>query len=153
MARLLAIGYDSEEGAAGAAEEIARRSLDALLEPSALAVLTREAAGSCHLDIRPQGTGGDGREAMVWSLFCGAVFFLGGSPLASRAGPEAISRKVESWGPAAEVRERIRELLAPGASLLLAIVAHEPSEGAVEALAGCGGRVLSAPLCCERAGT
>ncbi len=72
MADLIAIGYDDEETALRAAEEVERLSQDLIIEPEAVAVIIRDQKGKYKVitNHHPVATG------VTWGMFWGVLFGL-----------------------------------------------------------------------------
>src|SRR5690242_21420441 len=76
MATLVAIGYDKEGTAAEAAEEVRRLSQDLIIEPDAVAVITRDAKGEYHVTTSHHAVGVGASWGMFWGLLFGLLFFV-----------------------------------------------------------------------------
>ena len=76
MATLVAIGYPDETTAAAAAEEVQRLAADLIIEPDAVAVISRDAGGKFHTTTNHQSVGKGTTWGMAWGLLFGMLFFV-----------------------------------------------------------------------------
>jgi uncharacterized membrane protein len=125
---LIAIAYAEETVAGQAAEELDRRADDLSVDPDAISVIVCERDESCQL-ITSRHPGGTAGWSKFWGMLLGAVM-----------GEADIS----GFDPV--FRDRIRGMLAPGTSVLFAVVGGVRPERALEALSQYGGTALECPL-------
>src|SRR5271167_90121 len=98
MADLIAIGYDDEATADAAAQEVYRLSQDLIIEPDAVAVITRDPDGKYHVTTNHHPVGAGATWGMFWGLLFGVLFFVPVFGLAVGAGLGALMGKVEKTG-------------------------------------------------------
>lgn len=146
MATLVAIGYPDETTAAAAAAEVQRLSRDLIIEPDAVAVITRDANGHFHTTTNHHSVGGGATWGMFWGFLFGLLFFIPIFGMAVGAGLGALLGKVEKSGVDKEFQSRVRDMLQPGTSALFLIVEHVTTDKAVESLSKYGGTVLKSSL-------
>ncbi len=149
MATLVAIGYDKEGTAAEAAEEVRRLSNDLIIEPDAVAVITRDSKGDYHVSTSHHSVG----AGTTWGMFCGMLFgllfFVPVLGMAVGAGFGALFGKIEKGGINKEFQEQVRDMVTPGSSTLFLIVERVTPDKAVSALSKFGGTVLKSSLSTE----
>ena len=146
MATLLAIGYDTEGKAAEAAEEVKRLSQDLIIEPDAVAVITRDSKGEYHVTTSHHAVGVGASWGMFWGLLFGLLFFVPVFGMAIGAGLGAMMGKIEKTGIDKEFQQQVRDMVQPGTSALFMIVERVTPDKAIAALSRFGGTVLKTSL-------
>ena len=146
MADLIAIGYDDEEAAGQAEQEVERLAGELLIQPDAVAVIVRDGDGTYRVQTNHHVVGADTSWAMLWGPLFGALFFVPVLGMAVGAGLGALMGEVERIGIDREFEEQVRDMLQPGTSALFLIVEKATSDKAVEALSQFGGTVLKSSL-------
>ena len=146
MAELVAIGYDDETTAAAAADEVRSMSKDLIIEPDAIAVISRDAEGKYHVTTSHHPVGGGASWGMFWGFLFGILFFVPVFGMAVGAGLGALMGKVEKTGINREFQEQVRDMVAPGTSALFLIVEKVTPDKAVDRLSRFGGTVLKSSL-------
>ena len=146
MATLIAIGYDEEGTAAEAAEEVKRLSQDLVIEPDAVAVITRDSKGEYHVTTSHHAVGVGASWGMFWGLLFGLLFFVPVFGMAVGAGLGALMGKVEKTSINKEFQQQVRDMVRPGTSALVMIVERATPDKAVAALSRFGGTVLKSSL-------
>lgn len=146
MADLLAIGYDDEATAANAAVEVGRLEHDLLIEPDAVAVIIRDGDGSYHVQTNHHAVSGGATYGMIWGPLFGLLFFVPVFGMTVGAGLGTLIGKVEKMGIDREFRDRVRDLLQPGTSVLFVVVEEVTPDEAVGSLSRYGGFALESSL-------
>jgi len=146
MATLVAIGYPDETIAAAAAEEAKRLAADLVIEPEAIAVISRDTEGKFHVTTTHHAVGGGATWGMFWGLLFGMLFFVPFFGMAVGAGLGALMGKVAKTGIDKGFQDQVRDLLKPGMSALFLVVDRVTPDKAVEGLARFGGTVLKSSL-------
>jgi uncharacterized membrane protein len=146
MADLIAIGYPDEATATAAADEARRLAADLVIEPEAIAVISRDAQGEYHVQTSHHPVGGGASWGMFWGLLFGMLFFVPVFGMAVGAGLGALFGKIEKTGINKEFTDQVREMLQPGTSALFLVVDKVTPDKAVEAMSKYGGTVLKSSL-------
>ncbi|MGN6371757.1 MAG: DUF1269 domain-containing protein [Solirubrobacteraceae bacterium] len=146
MATLIAIGYENEHTAAEAAEEVKRLSRDLIIEPDAIAVISRDQKGEYHVNTSHHPVGVGASWGMFWGLLFGILFFVPVFGMAVGAGLGALFGKIEKSGINKEFQQQVRDMVGPGTSALFLIVERVTPDKAVAALSKFGGTVLKSSL-------
>ena len=146
MADLVAIGYDDEETAPRAAEEIERLAQDLIIEPEAVAVIVRDRSGKYKVITNHHPVAMGVTWGMLWGALFGLLFFVPVLGLAVGAAYGALFGAIEKAGIDKEFQQEVRDMVQPGTSALFMIAEKVTSDKAVEALAAYGGRVLKSSL-------
>jgi uncharacterized membrane protein len=146
MSDLIAIGYPDEATAEAAADEARRLAKDLIIEPDAIAVITRDAKGDFHVHTQHHMVGRGATWGMFWGLLFGMLFFVPVFGLAIGAGLGALMGKLTKSGIDAQFQDQVRGMLKPGTSALFLMVEKVTPDKAVEAMSKYGGTVLKTSL-------
>jgi uncharacterized membrane protein len=146
MATLVAIGYPDETTAHAASLEANRLAKDLIIQPDAIAVITRDREGKFRVTTNHHAVGGGTTWGMFWGLLFGMLFFIPILGMAVGAGLGALTGKLAKGAINKEFEQRIRDELQPGTSALFLVVEAVTPDKAVEALSQFGGTVLKSSL-------
>ena len=146
MAELIAIGYSDETTADAAADEARRLAQDLIIQPDAIAVITRDRDGSYHVHTTHHAVGGGAVWGMFWGFLFGLLFFIPVLGMAVGAGMGALMGKVSKSGVDKAFQDQVRGLIQPGTSALFLMVEKVTPDKAVEAMSKYGGTVLKTSL-------
>jgi len=146
MADLVAIGYPDQTTAHEAAAEVERLAKDLIIEPDAIAVITRGTDGKYKVTTNHHMVGGGASWGMFWGLLFGILFFVPVFGMAVGAGLGALFGKLEKSGIDKDFQEQVRDLVKPGTSALFLVIEKVTPDKAVEALSRFGGTVLKSSL-------
>jgi uncharacterized membrane protein len=146
MADLIAIGYPDETTAAEAEREVQRLIGELIIQPDAVAVISRDAEGKFHVSTRHHAVAGGATWGMFWGLLFGMLFFVPFLGMAFGAGMGALMGKIEKSGIDKTFQQQVRDMLKPGTSALFLVVEKVTPDKAVAALSRYGGTVLKSSL-------
>ena len=146
MADLIAIGYDDEETAAKAAEEVYRLASDLVIEPEAVAVITRDENGKYHVTTNHHPVAEGATWGMLWGALFGLLFFIPVFGFAVGGAFGALFGAIEKAGVDKAFQNKVRDMVQPGTSALFLIADKVASNKAVAALSKYGGTVLKSSL-------
>jgi uncharacterized membrane protein len=146
MATLVAIGYPDETTATAAATEAQRLAADLIIEPDAIAVISRDQSGKLHVTTNHHAVGTGATWGMFWGLLFGMLFFVPFFGMAVGAGLGALMGKVTKTGIDKGFQDQVRDMLKPGTSALFLVIEKATPDKAVEALRPYGGTVLKSSL-------
>ncbi|HEX3649596.1 MAG TPA: DUF1269 domain-containing protein [Pseudonocardiaceae bacterium] len=146
MAILVAIGYPDETTASAAADEVERLAADLIIQPDAIAVVTRDARGRFHTTTNHGSVAGGATWGMFWGLLFGLLFFIPVFGIAVGAGLGALLGKIQKTGVDSAFQKQVRDMLQPGTSALFLIVEKVTPDKAIDALSKFGGTVLKSSL-------
>jgi len=76
MSTLVAIGYPDEKTATAAADEAQRLARDLIIQPDAIAAISRDAEGKFHVTTNHHPVTGGASWGMFWGLLFGMIFFI-----------------------------------------------------------------------------
>lgn len=146
MADLIVIGYDDEETALRAAEEVERLSHDLVIEPEAVAVIKRDQDGKYRVITNHHPVAEGLTWGMLWGVLFGLFFFIPVFGLAIGSAFGALFGAIEKAGIDKQFQQEVRDMVKPGTSALFMIVEKVPTDKAVQALSHYGGTVLKSSL-------
>jgi uncharacterized membrane protein len=146
----VAIGYPDQTTASAAAAEAQRLAADLIIEPDAIAVITRDDGGKFHVTTNHHAVGGGATWGLFWGFLFGLLFFVPVFGMAVGAGLGAMMGKVAKTGIDKEFQNQVRAMLEPGTSALFMVVEKVTPDRAVEALGRYGGTVLKSSLSKEQ---
>jgi uncharacterized membrane protein len=146
MSDLIVIGYPDETTAEAAADEARRLARDLIIQPDAIASITRDTEGKIHVHTQHHAVGAGAVWGMFWGMLFGLLFFIPFFGMAIGAGMGALMGKLTKSGISHEFQEQVRDLLQPGTSALFLMVEKVTPDKAVEALSKYGGTVLKTSL-------
>lgn len=146
MAELIAIGYDDEETAGKAAEEVYRLSQDLVIEPEAVAVIVRDKEGKYRVTTNHHPVAEGATWGMFWGVLFGLLFFVPVFGLAIGAAFGTLFGAIEKAGIDKQFQQSVRDMLQPGTSALFLVVDKVTPDKAIDALGKFGGRVLKTSL-------
>ena len=146
MADLIAIGYDDEETAAKAAEEVYRLAHDLLIEPQAVAVISRDKTGKYRVTTNHHPVAQGVTWGMLWGAVFGLLFFVPVFGLAIGGAFGALFGAIEKLGIDKGFQQQVRDMVQPGTSALFLVVRKVTPDKAIAALSQFGGTVLKTSL-------
>ena len=146
MADLIAIGYDDEETAERAAEEVYRLAQDLVIEPEAVAVIKRDKNGRYKVITNHHPVAEGVTWGMFWGILFGLLFFIPVFGLAVGGALGAVFGAIGKIGIDKTFQQEVRDMLQPGTSALFLVVDKVTPDKAIEALSKYGGRVLKTSL-------
>ena len=146
MADLIAIGYPDETTAFAAADEARRLAADLIIQPDAIAVITRDTDGSYHVHTSHHPVGAGASWGMFWGFLFGLLFFIPVFGLAIGAGLGALMGKFAKTSIDKQFQEQVRGMVQPGTSALFLMLEKVTPDKAVEAMSKYGGTVLKTSL-------
>jgi uncharacterized membrane protein len=136
MADLIAIGYPDETTAFAAADEARRLAADLIIQPDAIAVITRDKDGSYHVTTSHHPMTKGASWGLFWGFLFGLLFFILGA-LMGKFAKTSIDRQFQ---------DQVRDMVQPGTSALFLMLEKVTPDKAVEAMSQYGGTVLKTSL-------
>jgi uncharacterized membrane protein len=146
MSDLIAIAYPDEATADAAADEARQLARDLIIQPDAIAVITRDKEGNYHTHTNHHLVGGGATWGMFWGLLFGLLFFVPVFGMALGAGMGALMGKITKSGIDKEFQDQVRDKLQPGTSALFLMVEKVTPDKAVDAMSKFGGTVIKTSL-------
>jgi uncharacterized membrane protein len=130
MADLIAIGYPDETTAFAAADEARRLAADLIIQPDAIAVITRDTDGTYHTQTSHHPVGKGASWGMFWGFLFGLLFFIPVLGLAVGAGLGALMGKFAKTSIDKQFQDQVRDMVEPGTSaLFLMLEKVTPGQG------------------------
>lgn len=146
MADLIAIGYPDERTAEAAADEARRLAKDLIIQPDAIAVISRDAEGRYHVHTSHHVVGAGATWGLFWGFLFGLLFFIPVLGMAVGAGMGALMGKLAKTSIDKQFQDQVRDMVKPGTSALFLMLEKVTSDKAVEAMSKHGGTVLKTSL-------
>jgi uncharacterized membrane protein len=146
VADLIVIGYDDEDTAEKAAAEARRLAQDLIIEPEAIAVISRDQDGRYHVRTTHHPVIEGATWGMFWGALFGIIFFIPVFGLAIGTALGALIGAITKVGIDRRFQQQVRDMVQPGTSALFLIVDKVTPDKAVEALRQYGGTVLKTSL-------
>ena len=146
MADLIVIGYDDEQTAERAAQEVYRLAGDLVIQPEAVAVISRDENGKYKVTTNHHPIAEGATWGMLWGALFGLLFFIPVFGLAVGAAFGLLFGTLEKAGIDRGFQQEVRDMVRPGTSALFLIVDKVTPDKAIEALAKFGGHVLKTSL-------
>ena len=146
MADLIAIGYDDEETAQKAAEEVYRLANDLVIEPEAVAVIVRDKNGKYKVTTNHHPVAEGVTWGMFWGVLFGLLFFVPVFGLVIGGVFGTLFGVIEKIGVDKQFQRQVRDMVQPGTSALFLVVDKVTPDKAIEALSKFGGTVLKSSL-------
>ena len=146
MADLIAIGYPDQATASAAADEARRLAQDLIIQPDAIAVISRDEDGTYHVQTSHHMVGGGAVWGMFWGFLFGLLIFIPVFGLAIGAGMGALMGKLTKSSIDKQFQEQVRDMVKPGTSCLFLMLEKVTPDKAVEAMSKYGGTVLKTSL-------
>src|SRR5690348_2272947 len=146
MADLIAIGYPDEATAQAAADEARRLAQDLIIQPDAIAVISRDKDGSYHVTTNHHMVGAGATWGMFWGFLFGLLVFIPVFGMAIGAGMGALMGKFAKTSIDKQFQEQVRDMVKPGTSALFLVLEKVTPDKAVEAMSKYGGTVLKTSL-------
>ncbi len=146
MADLIAIGYDDEETAQKAAEEVYRLADDLVIQPEAVAVIVRDKNGKYKVTTNHHPVAEGVTWGMFWGVLFGLLFFVPVFGLVIGGVFGTLFGVIEKIGVDKQFQRQVRDMVQPGTSALFLVVDKVTPDKATEALSKFGGKVLKSSL-------
>jgi len=146
VADLIAIGYDDEETAQKAAEEVYRLADDLVIQPEAVAVIVRDKNGKYKVTTNHHPVAEGVTWGMFWGVLFGLLFFVPVFGLVIGGVFGTLFGVIEKIGVDKQFQRQVRDMVQPGTSALFLVVDKVTPDKAIEALSKFGGKVLKSSL-------
>ena len=146
MADLIAIDYPDEKTADEAAAELQRLAADLVIEPEAMAVISRDDKGRFHVKTTHHQVATGATWGMFWGLLFGVLFFIPLFGMAIGAGLGSLMGLVTKLDIDQAFQRQVRDRLQPGTAAVFVVAEKITSDRVIEALAPYGGTVLKTSL-------
>jgi uncharacterized membrane protein len=146
MADLIAIGYPDETTAHEAADEARRLAAELIIQPDAIAVISRDKDGSYHVTTSHHPMTKGASWGLFWGFLFGLLFFIPVFGMAVGAGLGALLGKFSKTSIDQQFQDQVRDMVQPGTSALFLMLEKATPDKAVAAMSKYGGTVLKTSL-------
>jgi uncharacterized membrane protein len=146
MSEMVVIGYQDEQTAEKAMDEVIRLQKDYMIELDQLAVVQQDTNGKFHTHT-PVSPAGEGTVwGSFWGLLFGMLFFVPFLGMIVGGAMGAMMGGMAKVGLKKEYLERVRDVVKPGTSALFMVIQKVTPDKVIEALKPYGGEVLRTSL-------
>ena len=146
MADLIAIGYPDLETAEAAASELERLASDLVIEPDAIAIISRDEKGRYHVRTTHHAVATGATWGLFWGLLFGVLFFVPVLGLAIGAGLGALLGLVNKLEISDEFKQQVRDMLQPGTAAVFVMAEKMTTDKLIDAISKFHGTVLKTSL-------
>jgi uncharacterized membrane protein len=146
MTTLVAVAFPHETTASAAAEDVKRLASDIILEPDAIAVISRDEQSRFHVTTHHHPVTGSSTWGIFWVMLFSVLFFVPSFGMTVGDSIGGLLGMIQRSGIDDAFQQAIRELLQPGASALFLAVDPAVPADAVAALGRFGGTVVTSLL-------
>jgi uncharacterized membrane protein len=146
MADLIAIGYPDETTAHAAADEARRLASELIIQPDAIAVISRDKDGSYHVTTSHHPMTKGASWGLFWGFLFGLLFFIPVFGMAIGAGLGALMGKFAKTSIDQEFQNQVRDMVQPGTSALFLMLEQATPDKAAAAMSKYGGTILKTSL-------
>lgn len=146
MSELLVIGYEDQETATKVLQEMGKLQADYVVDLENAAVVTRDEKGKLKVESTHGIPAEGGLWGMFWGMLIGLIFFV---PFAGAAVGGLFGMAggaLAKMGIDDDFKKQIGDLVQPGSSALMVVVAKSTPDKMLEALEPYGGTVLRTSL-------
>jgi uncharacterized membrane protein len=150
MPDLIAIGYDDTTTALQALDAAEAMAADLVIQPDALAAITRNEEGKFRTVTNQHLVGQGATWGMFWGLLFGILFFVPIFGMALGAAFGAFGGKLGKTTIDKNFQDQVRAQIKPGTSALFMIVEQMTTDRALEQLSKFGGTVIKTSLSKEQ---
>jgi uncharacterized membrane protein len=146
MADLIAIGYPDLQTAEQAEAELERLAEDLVIEPDAIAVISRDEKGKFHVRTTHHEVATGATWGMFWGLLFGFLFFIPLLGWAVGTGIGALMGLVAKLEISSEFQRQVRDMLQPGTAAVFVVAEKMTTDKVIDSLAKYHGTVLKTSL-------
>lgn len=145
MSDLIIIGYEDEQQARRAYDEVLNLREGMIVELRGLAIVTVDADGKTHVDTPQRVVAASAVGGAVWGLLFGILFLVPGLGLLGGA-VGALFGTLSKAGINNSFRARVQEMLAPGHSAVVIMASKITEDRFAAAMQPYGGTLLKTSL-------
>lgn len=145
MSDLIIIGYEDEQQARKAYEEVLNLREGLIVELRGLAIVTVDQDGKTHVDTPQRVVAASAIGGAVWGLLFGILFLVPGLGLLGGA-VGALFGTLSKAGINNSFRARVQEMLAPGHSAVVIMASKITEDRFAAAMQPYGGTILKTSL-------
>jgi len=145
MSDLIVIGYENQQTARRAYEEVQRLQQDFVVDLRGLAIVDVDMSGKTHVDTPKRIIGQSAVGGALFGLLIGVLFFVPGMILLGGA-IGALMGTLSKSGIDADFRDQVAHLVEPGHSAVVIMASKITEDKFANAMQPFGGTVLKTSL-------
>lgn len=145
MSELIVIGYEDQQKAEGAYQQVMDLSRDFIVDLRGLALVTVDADGKTHVHTPSRIVGTSAASGALWGALLGLLFFVPGMVLLGGA-IGALFGKLGQTGINDRFRAQVSDMLSPGHSAVVIMASKVTEDKFGTAMAPYGGQILKTSL-------
>jgi uncharacterized membrane protein len=146
MSEMVVIGYQDEQTAEQAMNEVMRLQSDYMIQLDQIAVVQEDKDGKFHTHSPVSPTAAGTTWGAFWGLLFGMLFFVPFLGMVMGGAMGMLTGGMAKAGMNKEFLERVRDVLKPGTSALFMVIEKVTPDKVIEALKPYGGEVLRTSL-------
>lgn len=146
MSELIILGYPDHQTAERAYTRVLDLQRDFVVELSGLATVRVDEDGKKHVDMPARVVGASAASGALWGMLVGILFLVPGVGLLLGGALGALTGRMAKSGISSSFRDRVDDLLKPGAAAVVVMATKITDDKFRSAMAEFGGEVLQTSL-------
>jgi uncharacterized membrane protein len=146
MSELIVIGYDDQDTATQAYNQVQALNKDFVVTLSGLALVTVDAEGKSHVETPQKIVGVSAASGALWGMLIGLLFFVPGIGLLLGGAMGAVFGKLNKSGVNDQFRRQVQEMLKPGSAAVVIMASKITEDKFGDAMGQYGGSLLKTSL-------
>ncbi|RYV50799.1 DUF1269 domain-containing protein [Pengzhenrongella frigida] len=146
MSELIVIGYDDQQTATSAYNEVIGLQKDFVVQLTGLALVQVDSAGKTHVETPTKIVGVSAASGALWGMIIGLLFLVPFVGLALGGAMGALMGKLGKSGVNDEFRSQVKSLLKPGGAAVVVMASKITEDKFADAMSKYGGTLLKTSL-------
>jgi uncharacterized membrane protein len=146
MSELIVLGYDSQEKATSAYQEVLNLNKDMVVQLEGLAIVSVDTEGKTHVETPNKVVGTSAAMGALWGMLFGMLFLVPVFGLAIGGLMGAVMGKAGKSGIDKTFRDQVQAMLTPGSAAVVLMASKLTEDKFADAMKPYGGSVLKTSL-------
>ncbi|MGV8964777.1 MAG: DUF1269 domain-containing protein [Cellulomonas sp.] len=146
MSELIVIGYDDQNVATQAYNQVTTLQKDFVVQLTGLAIVRMDASGKSHVETPAKIVGVSAASGALWGMIIGLLFLVPFVGLALGGAMGALMGKLGKSGVNDEFRSQVQSMLKPGGAAVVVMASKITDDKFAEAMKQYGGTLLKTSL-------
>jgi len=146
VSELIVIGYDDQDSATQAYNQVLELNKDFVVKLSGLAIVHVDAEGKSHVETPQKIVGVSAASGALWGMLIGLLFFVPGVGLLLGGAMGALFGKLGKSGINDQFRSQVQDMLTPGAAAVVIMAEKITEDKFADAMGPLGGKLLKTSL-------